>query len=406
MWQLPPVLLAFLLLQKLDPLAEGMKALEEQRYPAAVESFTRAVAADAKDYGSHFHLALSLSLLDRDAEAIPEYKKVLELKPDLYEAELNLGMILLRQKRAAEAVPYLEAAAKKKPTVYRPLFFTAEALSEAGHAENAEPYYKAALAIDPKSAVAELGLARSMMKQNRVDEAAPHLRKAAELDPAFRGALLELAAIYERGKKTAEAIEIYKQFPENPAAKERVGELLLESGQAASAIPTLEEAVKAAPTATNRIALATAYIENKQPDRAAPLFEQALQTEPNNLDLRMSYGRALRALKKYSAAAQEFSRVVQAKPDSSETWGDLAGMLILLNQDQQALVALDKVKALGAEKPGHFFFRALVLDRNHLYQPALENYEKFLAVSENKSPDEEFKARQRIRVIKKELSKR
>ncbi len=406
MWLLPPVALALLLLQKPDPLAEGMKALEEQRYPAAVESFARAVAADSKDYGAHFHLALSYSLLDRDAEAISEYKKVLELKPELYEAELNLGMVLLRQKRAAEAIPYLESAAKKKPAVYRPVFFAAEALSEAGQVDKAEPYYKAALAADPKSAVAELGLARSVAKQNRLEEAAPHFRKAAELDPAFRGALLELAAIYEHGKQTAEAIEIYKQFPENPGAKERVGELLLESGQAATAIPQLEEAVKDAPTATNRIALATAYVQNKQPDRAAPLFEQALQAEPKNLDLRMSYARTLRELKKYPAAAQEFYRVVQAKPDSSDAWGDLAGMLILLNQDQQALAALDKVKALGAEKPGHFFFRALVLDRNHLYQPALENYEKFLSVSENKSPDEEFKARQRIRVIKKELSKR
>lgn len=406
MWQLPPIVLALLFLQKPDPQAEGMKALEEQRYPAAVESFSLAVAADSKDYGAHFHLALSYSLLNRDAEAIPEYKKVLELKPELYEAELNLGIILLRQKRASEAVPYLEAAAKKKPAVYRPVFFAAEALSEAGQADKAEPYYKAALEADPKSAVAELGLARSIVKQNRTEEAAPHFRKAAELDPAFRDALLELAAIYERGKKTAEAIEIYKQFPENPAAKERVGELLLESGQTAVAIPQLEEAVKNSPTPTNRIALATAYIQNKQPDKAAPLFEQALQAEPKNLDLRMSYARALRELKKYPAAAQEFFHVVQAKPDSSEAWSDLAGMLILLKQDEQALAALDKVKALGAEKPGHFFFRAVVLDRNHLYPPALENYEKFLSMSENKSPDEEFKARQRIRVIKKELSKR
>jgi tetratricopeptide (TPR) repeat protein len=406
MWLLPHVALAFLFLQKPDPQAEGLKALEEQRYPAALESFTRAVAADPKDYGAHFHLALSYSLLNRDAEATVEYKKVLELKPDLYEADLNLGIILLRQKMAAEAVPYLEAAAKKKPTVYRPQFFAAEALREAGQADKAEPYYKAAIELDPKSAVSELGLARSVAKQNRIEEAAPHFRKAAELDPAFRDALLELAANYERDKKTAEAVEIYKQFPENPGAKERLGELLLESGQAATAIPQLEEAVQKSPTPANRYALATAYIQNKQPDKAEPLFEQALQSDPGNLELRMSHARALRDLKKYPAAAQEFFRVVQAKPDSGEAWSDLAGMLILLKQDDQALGALDKVRALGQEKPGHFYFRAIVLDRNHQYQPALENYEKFLSLSENKSPDEEFKSRQRIRVIKKELSKR
>jgi protein O-GlcNAc transferase len=290
--------------------------------------------------------------------------------------------------------------------VYRPQFFAAEALREAGQADKAERYYKAAIEADPKSAVAELGLARSVAKQNRLDEAAPHFRKAAELDPAFRDALLELAANYERDNKTAEAIEIYKQFPENPGAKERLGELLLESGQPATAIPQLEEAVQKSPTPANRYALATAYIQNKQPDKAEPLFEQALQSDAGNVELRMSHARALRDLKKYPAAAQEFFRVVQAKPDSGEAWSDLAGMLILLKQDDQALGALDKVRALGLEKPGHFYFRAIVLDRNHQYQPALENYEKFLSLSENKSPDEEFKSRQRIRVIKKELSKR
>ncbi|MEO8127921.1 MAG: tetratricopeptide repeat protein, partial [Bryobacteraceae bacterium] len=137
MWPLAPVVVAFFLLQKPDPQADGLKALEEQRYPAAVDSFTKAVAADAKDYGAHFHLALSYSLVNRDDDAVLEYKKVLELKPELYEAELNLGIILLRQKRAADAVPYLEAAAKKKPTVYRPVFFAAEALSEASQPDKA-----------------------------------------------------------------------------------------------------------------------------------------------------------------------------------------------------------------------------------------------------------------------------
>src|SRR3954465_11011317 len=126
MWMLSNAALAFLLMQKPDHQAAGIKALDEQRYPAAVDSFTQAVAADPKDYGAHFHLALSYSLVDRDADSISEYKKVLELKPGLYEAELNLGIILLRQKRAADAAPYLESAAKKKPTVYRPVFFAAE----------------------------------------------------------------------------------------------------------------------------------------------------------------------------------------------------------------------------------------------------------------------------------------
>ena len=102
----------------------------------------------------------------------------------------------------------------------------------------------------------------------------------------------------------------------------------------------------------------------------------------------------------------EFYRVAQLKSDSAEAWSELAGMLVLLEKDAEAIAALDKVRALGAEKPGHNFIRAIVLDRNKQIQPAIDSYEKFLAEDAGKSPDEEFKARQRVRILKKELSKR
>jgi tetratricopeptide (TPR) repeat protein len=94
------------------------------------------------------------------------------------------------------------------------------------------------------------------------------------------------------------------------------------------------------------------------------------------------------------------------KPDSKEAWNELSGMLILLNDFPQAMAALDRVKALGGETPAHYFFRAIMLDKTKQYKPALENYQKFLASAEGKYPDEEFQARQRVRIIQKELSKK
>src|SRR5215471_17347670 len=107
--------LVALLAQSVDFQAEGMKALNEQRYDAAVESLTKAVSADLKDYGARFNLALAYSLLGKDADAVPHYKTVLELKPGLYEAELNLGMSLLRLKDAADAIQYLRSASSQRP---------------------------------------------------------------------------------------------------------------------------------------------------------------------------------------------------------------------------------------------------------------------------------------------------
>jgi len=62
-----------------------------------------AIAAEPKDFSLHFNLALAYSLQGKDAEAIPEYKKALEMKPDLYQAQLNIGISLLREKRGGEA---------------------------------------------------------------------------------------------------------------------------------------------------------------------------------------------------------------------------------------------------------------------------------------------------------------
>src|ERR1700688_3499973 len=107
--------LVALIAQTVDFQADGIKALDAQEYDVAGDLFTRAVAADPKDYAAHFHLALAYSLLNKHAEAIPQYKSVLELKPDLYEAEWNLGICLLRVKDAASAIPYLKTASGQKP---------------------------------------------------------------------------------------------------------------------------------------------------------------------------------------------------------------------------------------------------------------------------------------------------
>ena len=379
-------LLALLLVAQADPMATGMKALEAQKYDEAVTAFRQAVQADEKDYAAHFHLALSLSLLDKDAEAIPEYRKTLELKPGLYQAELNLGILLVGDKKGAEALPLLNSAAAQKPAEFRPNYYQAEALLQAGDAAKAEAAYQKALVANPKSAPTELGLGQALAKQQRLADAAPHFRKAAELDPAYKNSLLELASLYEKAGQAAEAVALYQQFPGNPGARERAGQLLLQGGKTADTIPALEAAVVESPTAANRAALAAAYIRNKE--------------------LHMAYGRALRDAKQYPPAAAQFFTVTKALPNSKEAWNELTAMLILTAAYPQALVALDKVQALSGETPGLYYFRAIVLDRTKQYEPAMAAYEKFLSMSEGKNPDEEFKARQRIRVIKKELSKR
>jgi tetratricopeptide (TPR) repeat protein len=398
------VALAALFLQSVDYQAEGRKALDAKQYQAAADLFRKAVAADPQDYGAHFQLALAFSLMNQDAEAIPEYKKVLELKPGLYEAELNVGISLLRSKDAAGAVPYLKAAAAEKPKEARPAYYYAQALLDSG--QNATAEFETAVALNGLSAPAHAGLAQALAREEKWSEAEIHFRKAAEIDPAYRDGLLRLAQMYEDHHKTAEAIAIYREFPDNPGAQERMGELLRESGQAADAIPALETAVAKSPTAANRVALAQAYVKNKQPDKAIPLVAEALKSQPDDYELRMYYGRLLRDQRRFAVAAQEFLAASKLKPEAPQPWNEIAGVMIAAEQYPQALAALDQVRARHAETSAHFYLRAISLDHLHQVKEALAAYQQFLSMSDGKSPDEEFKARQRARILQNELNRR
>ena len=63
------------------------------------------------------------------------------------------------------------------------------------------------------------------------------------------------------------------------------------------------------------------------------------------------------------------------------------------------------MRALGKEVAGDFFYRAISLEKLRQPKPALEAYRQFLAADGGKLPDQEFQARQRIRIIESELKK-
>src|SRR5580658_6488911 len=127
--------LLFFLQQTPDYDADGAKALDAGKYDTAAAAFTKAIAADPQDYYAHFNLAMADRFLHKDEEATSEYRNSLEIKPGLYEAELNGGILLLRQKNPADALPLLEDAAQQKPNEYGPRFYLGEAQLQAGMPE-------------------------------------------------------------------------------------------------------------------------------------------------------------------------------------------------------------------------------------------------------------------------------
>jgi tetratricopeptide (TPR) repeat protein len=389
-----------------DFLAEGLRALDANQPAAAEQLLRQAVQADPNDFSAHFNLALALGQQQKDAEAIQELRRTLEIKPGLYQADLNLGTLLLRNRRAAEALPVLKEAAGLRPKEARANLLCAQALYETNDAAQAGEYFRTASELDPKSAAARSGLGRVLVKESKLAEAEEHFRAASALDPQSKDGLLELATEYEKSGMVPKAIAIYREFPENAAAKERLGQLLIENGNFADAIADLESAVKASPTVANRLALADALKMNKQVDKAVEQLRLAVASDPANYDVRMYLGRELRDRRKFVPAAEQFAAAAKIRPDSVKAWNELANVLVVNEDYAGGLAALDRVRALGKEVPGDLYYRAISLEKLRQPKPAMEAYRQFLATDGGKMPDQEFLARQRVRIIESELKRR
>jgi tetratricopeptide (TPR) repeat protein len=388
-----------------NPQADGLQALDQHDYRRAEQIFSKVAAADPQDYSAFFNLALAETGLNEDERAAQHYRQTLALKPGLYEAELNLGILYLRDRRAVDAQPFLRDAARQKPNQVRPLRYLGDSLLASGDLEGAAGAYRQALALDPKLAPAHLGLGQTLERQGKLDEALPHYRQAAELGPNLKSYLLELAVAFSKANRATDAIPLLREFPNDPAAREELGRLNLAANRPADAVSEFQAAVELSPTPANRLALATAYLKNNQPDLAAPILEQALAANPGDYDLRMAVGRIHRDKHDYTAAAGQFLAAARLQPDSVEAWNEAATSYVLAELYPQALGALDHVRKLNAEKAGSFYLRAIVLDKLHQVKPALASYQRFLALSQGQHPDQEFIARQRSRILEREANR-
>jgi Tfp pilus assembly protein PilF len=386
-------LLVFLFTGSVDDYLEQALKLLDAKQPAQAEPLLRkAIEADASDYAAHFNLALALSLQQKDPEAAAEYRQTLELKPGLYEADLNLGILLLRDKQPADAVAFLKEASEARPQDTKAARYYAQALLDSGDAPAAEARYTAL--------GDHAGLAGAYFAQSKLTEAAAEFRAAGD-----KNGLLRIAGLYEKSGDTANAMAIYKEFPDDPAIRERLGRLQVDLKGAQAAIPNLEDAVRKAPATPNRLALADAYRLAKQPAKMLEQLQLAAAADSGNFDLHMAYGRALRDNHSLTQAAQQFFAATKLRTDAVPAWNELASALIVSENYPAGLDALDHIRALGKEIPGDFFLRAITLDKLKRRPEAIAAYRQFLAADGGNHPDQEFQARQRVRIIENELKK-
>ena len=153
----------------------------------------RAIDCTSHNARAHANLGSALAAEGKTDEAIIQYTKALEVRPDLAEVSYNLGVALAGRGRIDEAIARYEQAVKFKPN-YMPAYHTlGHALLDRGRVDEAIAQFRKALAAKPDYAEAHNNLGLALLRSGRRDEAVVHFRKALELQAEFVEARNNLA---------------------------------------------------------------------------------------------------------------------------------------------------------------------------------------------------------------------
>jgi len=280
------------------------------------------VALDPGNLESRADLGVLLFFQGNYAEALPQLKAAIGIKPDLWRIRALLGITERRTGDQQSGRTDLEAAfpniteEKLKIDVGRDLIESYAATDDLDKASDMigsllkiEPTNPALLYISyrihsqmtaaamldlglaaPNSAQTHQAMAHEMQRDHDMAGTIANLRKALALDPALPGAHFELAEALHASddqRLRAEAEAEYKLAvstnPGDPKAAYRLGDVEVEKGDLAAAATEYRAALKLQPGSSDAaIGLANVLSQQGKPKEALPLLLQVETADPTN----------------------------------------------------------------------------------------------------------------------------
>ncbi len=144
--------------------------LNQNRIPEALAYAQHAVEV-APSAETHRNLGIALARAGRATEAVEEFNRALQLKPDMADTHFYLGVALVRLDRAPEAMGQWEEALRIDPEYAEAHANLGVALEQAGKLEDAVTHYEQALRIRPDLAAVHFDLGNALVRLGRVPEA-------------------------------------------------------------------------------------------------------------------------------------------------------------------------------------------------------------------------------------------
>lgn len=299
---------------------QGLLALKDGHFPAAVEHFTAAKRDHPNDPRIRNFFGIALAALGRNSEARAEYQEAIRLDPGMEDAYRNLGFLEWNRH-------HLQAAVK--------------ALTRA-------------VALSARDAFAHYYLGRVYLDMQQYRPALEQLEQSQAAWPEDAGFLIEAAQGYAalgREQKANALLHRAVQFPLNDAQAASAASLLLQIGDHASAISLLRRLADASSGGKGwaRFDLALAELTAGDYDQTAVDAQQYAGTvvadASGSSQLASAWclvGIANARQARTEAAVNAFRKAAELAPAQEENWLNLTGELMEASRYAEAVAGVQQ----------------------------------------------------------------
>lgn len=337
-------------------LRQSAIALEQQGDLAGSEqawhAYSKTHPADAEPYA---HLGLLEARQEHYTDAIPLYRKALQLKPGMPGLRLNLALALFKSGKLKEAIPQfnllLKAAPPNSPEAQRYTILLGMAHYGIGQFAAAAPYLEKAAHGDPQNIPIRLTLAHSLLWSKQYSKVLDVYKEILALDPDSAEADMLAGEALDEMKDSPGAIQMFRKAiaakPNEPNAHFGLGYLLWSQKEYPEAIKEFQAELANDPDhAESMLYAGDAYIQTNQYPDAAPLLEKAVKLDPSlglaHLDLGIiaaNDGRNEDALREFLAAEKLI-------PDDVNVHWRLGRLYRVMGKKEEARAELDKASSI------------------------------------------------------------
>lgn len=368
----------------------GLVHFVKEEFEQAVADLTKTVEG-RNDLTALYFLGLSHLKLGRNEQALNQFQRFLDFRPDAIQPRIMIAAILLRQKRVDDAVSELERVLEADKENAAAHTLLGNAFLSRGDFDRAMTQFDRALAIDPD--LPEAHYRKGLFKFSRGDfeSGEKDLARAVTVAPDLPDSRLLLALRYLQRGNHGEAVRLLER-----GLRGESGDALLYNYLALAhfarkdpdkGVQCLLKAKELRPDyLTSYYNLAGHYLQRGEPERALREYRAALARRPGDLKPLLAAAEAAGRVGTEQALDMALSLF-----RSGGEWGrtDMrlavvhAGLLERRGRFREALAAYEKIAAGSGPHPGTLFAMGALHDRLGEREKALGYYRRIL----EKEPD-------------------